>query len=251
MTNKRKKVCPHCGRKLWLRDYYRLKSGGLSSWCKDCQKQNKRDWYDRNHRVPDGIRQDPATGRLMEHRGLSRHIFWNRQMLDDLRRLFPTTKNEDMSDMLGVSVRTLIRKARELGIKKDPQWQHSITMQHVKMAFFEARRLGHPSPIKKGMHFCPENEFKKGHKPSEEALRKQSEGLREYHRRHPLARYERTESLRKPVICMETGEVYPSIRVAAESNALSRSALSARLKTGHTVKGKTFRYVTNSNDQEQ
>lgn len=158
---KRKKVCPHCGRKLWLRDFYPSSNGGHSSWCKDCQKRQKKDRYEKTRKVPDGVRICLETGRVFEHKGLSKRIFWNKQMTDDLKRLFATTKNEDLAEIIGVSPRTLIRKARQLGLTKDQQWQHNNVMSHLKMAAFESRRLGYPGHIKKGEHRSPETEFKK------------------------------------------------------------------------------------------
>ena len=95
INHKRKKVCPHCGRKLWLRDFYPV-TGGYSSWCKHCQRQNKRDWYEKNHKVPDGIRQCQTDGRIYEHRGLSKpwrekiykanfmHVAWSVNYVTDL-----------------------------------------------------------------------------------------------------------------------------------------------------------------------
>lgn len=161
IRKKRKKVCPHCGIKLWLRDFYTLSNGGHNSWCKDCCKQYKRDWYQNNRKVPDGIRMCQDTGRVFEHKGLSKRIFWNKQMLDDLKRLYATSKNEDLADIIGVSQRTLIRKARELGLVKNEQWQHDIVMRHLKMAVFESRRKGYPGSIKKGEHRSPKTEFKR------------------------------------------------------------------------------------------
>jgi hypothetical protein len=242
---RRKKVCPHCGRKLWLRDFYIPKSGNPSSWCKDCEKQNKRDWYDRTRRVPDGIRLNPATGLLMQHEGLARRIYWSKQMLDDLRRLFPTTKNEDMVDILGVSERTLIRKARELGIYKDKEWQHNNTMRHVKMAQLTNRIYGIKTPFQKGVHYCPENEFKKGHQLSPEAKVKHAAALRKWNRLHPKAAQHRCKSLMKPVLCVDTGETYPSIAVAARSNSVRPSWLSTRIKQGKPIGGRTYQFINN------
>ena len=242
---RRKKVCTHCGRKLWLRDFYVTKTGCVASWCKECTRENRRNWYIKTRKVPDGVRQDQVTGRLMEHRGLARRIYWSTQMIDDLKRLYPTTKNEDMADILGVSVRTLIRKARELGIWKSPEWQHAITMKHQKMASFEHARLGHPSCFKKGEHYCPENEFKKGHQLSPEARAKQVEALRRWNRRNPLAARQRCAKLMKPILCVDTGETYPSITVAARSNAMRPSQLSDRIKKGKPVRGMTFQFINN------
>ena len=116
---KRKKVCPCCGRKLWLRDYYKDKYGNVSSYCKECVKAKKRAEYATGRKKPDGIRMDLSTGRVYEKDGSTKRIFWSKQMCDDLKRLFPTTKNDDLAQYLGVSVRTMIRKARKLGIEKD------------------------------------------------------------------------------------------------------------------------------------
>lgn len=193
---RRKKVCPHCGRKLWLRDFYPIrKTGGYSSWCKDCQKQNKREWYDKNHRVPDGIKQDQRTGRLYEHKGLSRRIYWNTRMVDDMKRLYATTKNEDLADIVGVSQRTLIRKARELGLEKDPAWQHGNTMRHLKMAKLTNDIRGIKSPFEKGRHYCPENEFKPGHKESEETKAKRIASYKDWCRKHPAELRERARKV--------------------------------------------------------
>lgn len=246
----RKKVCTHCGRKLWLREFYVSKRGWTASWCKDCTKANKRDWYARTRKVPDGLRHDSVTGRITEHKGLSTRIYWSRRMLDDLKRLFPTTKNEELAGVLGVSVRTLIRKARELGIWKSKEWQHAITMEHQKMAEFEHRRLGHPSSFKKGEHYNPEGEFKKGHQLTTEEKAKQKEALRRYNLRHPYAAKHRCRKLMKPVLCEDTGETFPSISDAAASIGVRPSYLSDRTRKGKTAKGKTFRFINNQQKSE-
>lgn len=188
---RRKKVCPHCGRKLWLRDFYPLSKGGHCSWCKDCQKQNKREWYAKYHRVPDGIKYDQKTGRFYLHQGLARRIYWNKQMIDDLKRLYATTKNEDLADILGVSQRTLIRKARELKLYKNPAWQHSNSMCHLKMAQLTNSIKGVKSPFQKGVHYCSKNEFKPGHKESEEIKQKRLASIRKWCLRHPQELKER------------------------------------------------------------
>jgi hypothetical protein len=75
---------------------------------------------------PEGVFYDPETRRLYEHRGYGRSIHWSQQMLDDLRRLYPTTLNDVLAGFLGVSPRTMIRKARSLGLQKDPTWLLSV-----------------------------------------------------------------------------------------------------------------------------
>ena len=51
---KRKRVCPHCGRKLWMREFYPLKNGGRSSWCHECVLVYKRELYRKHRKVADG-----------------------------------------------------------------------------------------------------------------------------------------------------------------------------------------------------
>ena len=48
---KRKRVCPHCGRKLWMREFYPLKNGGRSSWCHECVLVYKREQYRKHRKV--------------------------------------------------------------------------------------------------------------------------------------------------------------------------------------------------------
>ena len=48
---KRKRVCPHCGRKSWMREFYPLKNGGRSSWCHECVLEYKRERYRKTRKV--------------------------------------------------------------------------------------------------------------------------------------------------------------------------------------------------------
>lgn len=45
---------------------------------------------------------------------------WTPAMLKKLRTYFPVAFNRELAEDLGVSMRTLIRKARELGLEKEP-----------------------------------------------------------------------------------------------------------------------------------
>ncbi len=240
MKKQRKKVCPHCGRKLWLRDWYILKAGCTSQWCKDCMRESKREWYDKNRRVRDGIHVDQSSGRLYQKKGNARYIFWSKQMLDDLRRLYPTTTNENMEDILGVGRRTLIRKARELGIEKDAEWMRQKTMLGVKAMHLSNRIHGNKGTFKKGVRNCPEHEFKPGHKLTEEQKARQRESLRRWCIQHPVEVQRRSEKLRKAVVCVETGERHPSIAVAAKCNNRSANGFSQCIKAGRPVNGRTW-----------
>jgi len=72
---KRKRVCPHCGRKLWMREFYPLKNGGRSSWCHECVLAYKREQYRKHRKVADGTFMHRTLGRLVEHKGYSTRIY--------------------------------------------------------------------------------------------------------------------------------------------------------------------------------
>ena len=50
-----------------------------------------------------------------------------------MRDYFATTLNQECADHLGVSMRTMIRLARRLGLTKDPSFCHEQTMKHCAM----------------------------------------------------------------------------------------------------------------------
>lgn len=128
------------------------------------QEEKRAKWREYYHKTHP--RKEPKT---FYHQGLQRivtrdhyatRIFWSRQMLDLLRQNFPTMLNNDLAGILGVSCRTMIRKARELGLKKDSEWLSSIWDERRLMARVQSKRLGYPGRIKKGQHLSPATEFK-------------------------------------------------------------------------------------------
>lgn len=52
---------------------------------------------------------------------------------DWLREHFATTLNKEIAAHLGVSLRTTVRLARELGLEKDPAWFHGVVMERCAM----------------------------------------------------------------------------------------------------------------------
>lgn len=136
-------------------------------------------------RKPDGARYHPAYDRIMEHQGYALRIYWSTSMLDYLRRHYPTTLNEELAGCLGVSQRTMIRKARELGLEKDPEWLSEVWEERRKMAHIIAKKKGYPGGFKKGERANPAGEFKAGEPRSEEMKRKQGEGMKRWYKRHP------------------------------------------------------------------
>lgn len=136
-------------------------------------------------RKKDGIYRDPSTGRTMQHQGYATRIYWSKDMTDYLRRHFPTTLNDELAGCLGVSPRTLIRKARELGLQKDPIWLAAVWEERRRMAHSANKAHGYPNAYKKGQRANPDGEFKPGHKESAETKARRIENIRKWYRRHP------------------------------------------------------------------
>ena len=125
------------------------------------QRANWRQQYRKYHPIkPPRTFFHQKLGRIVTHDHYSTSIFWNKDMLDYLRQHFPTSLNEELAGCLGVSVRTLIRKARELGLSKNPRWLKAVWDERRKWAHIEARRKGYPGSIKPGQHLSPATEFK-------------------------------------------------------------------------------------------
>lgn len=116
-------------------------------------------------------------------KGRGRSLVWTSQMLSDLRRLFARTKNEELAGILGVGVRTMVHKARELGLEKDGEWLSGMCRDHIRMAHMMSRAKGYPGGYKPGR---PDTgtEWRKGHVMSEESRRKQAASMRRYAMAH-------------------------------------------------------------------
>ena len=101
-------------------------------------------------------------GRLLEHKGSRTRLFWSAPMEEKLRRLFPTTKNEDLAIEFDMSARTIVRKARELGLEKDREWMLEHKRQNCRlMRVINLCHGGNSGQFKKGRHASPKTEFKK------------------------------------------------------------------------------------------
>jgi len=111
-------------------------------------------------------------------------------MLNLLRDFFPIMFNRTLAQWLGVSLRTLERKARELGLKKVDNFtqlraddiSRNIS-DKVKKAYAEGRKT---STFKKGVRNNPGGEFKPGFKFSGEIEEKRKENIRRTFKRGKL-----------------------------------------------------------------
>ena len=128
------------------------------------------------------------------HLGLKkRHygVVWTDKMLKLLRDYYPTMTNFSLSRLVGVSQRTMIRKARELGLEKAEDFMEINRKSISESISAGVRRYGpQPTHFRKGERANPEGEFKPGHKESPETKEKRRASLREtWRRKKILKRY--------------------------------------------------------------
>ena len=102
---------------------------------------------------------------------------WTDAMLERLQAEYPVRYNRDLARDLGVSLRTLIRKARELGIEKEPDFIANRLEDIERRAKRAAAKV--PRPYMKGRRTNLKNEFKPGHKESAETKRKRIAALKD------------------------------------------------------------------------
>ncbi len=124
-----------------------------------------------------------AVQQKMHKLGLKKgyaHIEWTPQMLKLLRDFFPIMFNEALAKWIGVSQRTLIRKARELGIEKQEGFLEKRRDDIVRRASEARKARGDVKGtwFKKGIRSNPAGEFKKGHVESPETKAKRSAALK-------------------------------------------------------------------------
>ena len=89
-------------------------------------------------------------------------IFWTPQMESELRRHYPTTMNRELAEMFGVSRPTIIRIARNWGLKKDAVWLRQMRLELHLLGLSAMKKNGIRGGFKKGN--VPTHAFKKGHK---------------------------------------------------------------------------------------
>ena len=98
-------------------------------------------------------------------------------MLERLQAEYPVRYNRDLARDLGVSLRTLIRKARERGLEKEPGFLEKRLDEIERMAKRAAANA--PRPYMKGRHNNLKNEFKPGHKESAETRERRIAALKD------------------------------------------------------------------------
>ena len=106
-------------------------------------------------------------------------IVWTPQQLKLLRDFFPTMFNRPLAKWIGVSMRTMIRKARELGLEKKPGFL-DVRRKDITALAAEGLRnsVNVRTRFKKGERNNPAGEFKPGYKESPETKARRSESLK-------------------------------------------------------------------------
>lgn len=112
-------------------------------------------------------------------------VIWTPQMLKLITTFFPMMSNKPLAKWLGISISTLRRKARELGLHKKEDYikkKHKEIGQLLSESHKNNEKLK-ATQIKKGEHRGRETEFKKGQKMSPEMIAKRTATLLENKRR--------------------------------------------------------------------
>lgn len=91
-----------------------------------------------------------SKGRLTERIANTRRIYWNGDMLSIMHKHYSTTTNQELSEMLNVSVRVIQSKAKELGLTKNKEWLRNLRKSNVQWAFLRNKSLGFRTAFKPG-----------------------------------------------------------------------------------------------------
>lgn len=114
-------------------------------------------------------------------------IVWTPNKLKILTDFFPIMFNKPLAKWLGVSQRTLNRKAKELGLEKQEGFLEKRKKDIQQLASEALKKVECKTRFKKGERFYPEGEFKKGHQESPETKEKRIASLKESWRRRKEA----------------------------------------------------------------
>lgn len=110
-------ICRICNRDLPIESFYPSEfRKGRRPRCKECTKEIKKS---RAKLKGDIVRVGDKL--YISKRGFY-GIYWTPNMISILKRHYPNSPNSEVCEMLGVSERTMNRKARELGLSKTQEY---------------------------------------------------------------------------------------------------------------------------------
>ena len=128
--------CCICGQDLPKEAFYPSEFRRRKVRCKECHKARKK----RLNKLSEGIVQK-GNHLIIRKDGISR-IYWSGNMISELKRYYPTTKNSELADYFGVSQRTINRKAAELGLSKSKQFIAKIATDNGYLALLKQNHNG-------------------------------------------------------------------------------------------------------------
>lgn len=129
-------ICCICGQDLPEEAFYPSEFRRRKVRCKECFKARKK----RLNKLSEGIVRK-GNHLIIRKDGISR-IYWSGNMISELRRYYPTTKNSELADYFGVSQRTINRKAAELGLAKSKQFIAKIATDNGYLALVKQNHNG-------------------------------------------------------------------------------------------------------------
>ena len=122
-------ICCICGQDLPKESFYPSEfRGNRKPRCKECHKARKK----KLNKLSEGVVQK-GNHLILRKDGISR-IYWSGNMISELKRYYPTTKNSELADYFGVSQRTINRKAAELGLTKSKQFIADVSKDNEYLA---------------------------------------------------------------------------------------------------------------------
>lgn len=113
------KICSKCGRTLDDSMFYKNRKE-----CKECCKKRVSGYY---KKAPVTYSQD-EYGRLVSHTGKARHIYLSGNMASYIKRNYANTPNTELSEYVGVSVRTLRRYAKAMNLEKSEEFMRKCRL---------------------------------------------------------------------------------------------------------------------------
>lgn len=77
-------------------------------------------------------------------------LYWSRDQLEMLTRRYSTVSVIELAELIGYSDQTIRRKAKELGLKKHPDYRRRANNRNLVMANFISKLRGNKGWIKQG-----------------------------------------------------------------------------------------------------
>lgn len=112
--------------------------------CKECHRKQKKASYDKYHpQVYVG-----EDGKLLKRSKGHPCIYWSGNMISELKRYYANTSNEELVELFGCSIRTIVRKARELGLNKSKEHMSYTAKQKSMLAVITKNKIREQKSIK-------------------------------------------------------------------------------------------------------